>query len=176
MSYITRRQIEEYLQDLPKEGEPPFVCLLKPECGGVDLRGLDLSPFIFYQADFADAMLDRECITSLIKTTRNYGLSFKGACLNQAKLNGHILKRPDIGLAKVIYFNLSYLNFEKAKLIQADLRRSNLRGANLKGANLMNANLQGADLREANFAKATLTGANFSHTQVEGTIFEGAIV
>jgi uncharacterized protein YjbI with pentapeptide repeats len=75
--------------------------------------------------------------------------------MEQAQLEGAVLKNADLTLA-----NAYGVNFSRAVADGAIFRTANLREANFRGANIEKANFSQADISNATFEDADLRGAD----------------
>lgn len=91
-------------------------------------------------------------------------VSFSGADLEKADLNGIDLRGAD----------LSQANLKEAELNGADLSQANLEGANLWGSNLRNVNLRQANLQNTDFGWANVIGADLRKADLNGASFVAA--
>jgi uncharacterized protein YjbI with pentapeptide repeats len=151
---------------------------------GENLKGVDMSGFIFNNTDLSKANLTR---ANLNRThfsgspsrfqsaqyspkfynefTGNFFTypskkSLKNTYLNGATLRGANIKNATFSDASLVEANLS-----NADLSNTLLHDSNLEKANLRNANLRKVNLSGANLKNAKFLKrANLEGAIFCET------------
>jgi uncharacterized protein YjbI with pentapeptide repeats len=126
---------------------------------GENLKGVDMSGFIFNNTDLSKANLTR----ANLNRTHFSGLPSrfqKDTYLNGATLRGANIKNATFSDASLVEANLS-----NADLSNTLLHNSNLERANLRNANLRKVNLSGANLKNAKFLKrANLEGAIFCET------------
>ncbi|HVZ06065.1 pentapeptide repeat-containing protein [Hyphomicrobium sp.] len=129
-------------------------------------------------ADLSGASLLRPNVFEDMKPTTRSGLSFAGARLVGANLNGRFdgvnFSRADLSSAvfgprdpreEVLItpmMSLAAANFGGAKLVGANLSRNSLENANFTDADLTHANLRGARLGGANFSGAILDGVDMT--------------
>jgi uncharacterized protein YjbI with pentapeptide repeats len=135
---------------------------------GADLSGADLS----------GASLLRPNVFEDMKPSSHSGLSFAGARLVGANLNGRFdgVNFSHADLSSAIFgprdpreevlitpmMSLEAANFRGARLVGADLASNSLENADFTGADLTHANLRGARLGGANFSDAILDGADLT--------------
>jgi Pentapeptide repeats (8 copies) len=112
----------------------------------------------------------------------NQELSFGGADLSAANLQGAVLDHLDFSNATFVVTNLRnaslknavlkgrYTRLHDATLSCADLRGADLRGADLKGVMLRGAMLKGTKLQEAKLRGAKLEGAKLKGAKLKGAI------
>lgn len=126
---------------------------------GENLKGVDMSGFIFDNTDLSKANLTR----ANLNRTHFSGLPSrfqKNTYLNGATLRGANIKNATFSDVSLVEANLS-----NADLSNTSLHNSNLERANLRNANLRKVNLSGANLKNAKFLKrANLEGAIFCET------------
>lgn len=149
------------------------------------LIGTDLSG-----ADLTGASLLRPNVFEDMKSTSRSGLSFAGARLVGANLNGRFdgVNFSHADLSSAIFgprdpreevlitpmMSLAAANFTGARLVGADLSRNSLENANFTDADLTHANLQGARLGGANFSGAVLDEADLTGATGAGANLQAA--
>ena len=117
---------------------------------GCDLRGIDLSESLWWNADFSSS-------------------SFEGAKLAWSDLRGSNFEGVDFTRA-----DLRGVDFTRAKLMDSDCTAANLRAAILTRANLTRACLNDANLCGAWLEDAILCEAILSYTKGTNAILKGA--
>lgn len=166
---------------------------------GTDLAGADLSGASLKSArldratligtnlsdaDLSGASILRPNVFADMEAPRHPMLSFKGARMVGANLNGRFdgVDFSKADLTSVIFgprdpreevlitpmATFAAANFENANLSGANLSMNGFENANFAGADLTRANLRGARLGGANFSGANLDAANLTETLMRG--------
>lgn len=99
-----------------------------------------------------------------------------GARLERADLRNADLTGAQLQKAFLVEANLASSILREAALSGADLAAANLSGVNFEEAGLDAADLSGANLFQASFRNADLTLTRFRWSELNSTIFNGAIL
>lgn len=96
-------------------------------------------------------------------------VSFYGADLRNADLQGMNLSNIDLQYAQLQYANLQGTNFNKAKLNGANLMGANLNKASLVGSNLIGTKLNWAKINDADLHLAKLDSSDLSNATIQNS-------
>lgn len=134
----------------------------RADLSGARLQGAFGSKVQMIRADVSNANLS----LMDLRDARLHDANFSGSNINQSWLDGAQLARSNLAGANIILTTLRNASFVEADLSQADFSASDLYGVNLRGANLTGAN----------FTNSRLSYANMAQTQIDGAIFDNALL
>ncbi|MGH1488596.1 MAG: pentapeptide repeat-containing protein [Acidimicrobiales bacterium] len=158
----------------------------------VDLNGANLD-----EAVLVDAQLDGAQIADAsLQQVNLTGATARGVFFSGSDLAGATMAGANLYYGRFVNAQLSGANMSGARLIGATLdgadlhdvdlsganamaahfREARLTGANLAGINLTAASLMLSDLSGADLSRATLAGCALVQTNVEGAVFDDALV
>jgi uncharacterized protein YjbI with pentapeptide repeats len=137
-----------------------IINLKGADLSGADLQNTDLRPP--WPGPMAGA------------ATARFGISLRGANLQNANLRGTRLSYADLREATLVSADLRESRLCCARLRNADLSDAKLDGANLGEADLQSADLRGATLRCVNLGSTNLTGVRFADADLRGANFRAS--
>jgi uncharacterized protein YjbI with pentapeptide repeats len=161
---------------------------LQRELPGIQLNGLDLKSFYFYDKNLRDAnftaanLKDATLTASDLSCAKFTGANLtdvtgqrvhlRGTAFDRAKLAGAVLNGADQEGTSCA--GHSHTNFGGAFLASASLDGVRLEETDFRNANLSSADLSSSHLARSNFAGARLKGADLENADLQGADLSGA--